>query len=480
MLARATRSTLALLLLATAGSGAARAQESDGEARAKLKEELRKEIRKELEKEIKDQLKQEIKTELKEEMMTAAPPPGSLPPGASPTTAAPAPAQPWWTLPFLERLPPSAFPEDKVRGIHGGSLWMTMHGAQWPYYPKSGIGVSGYVWLDPGYEQIKRGNPTEQNIKYWLLQGRLVLRITPTYTHGRFFVQGQAELVANKDQSLHQPDIADTDDLWIKVGMWNIFDVQVGRYEGWEVYHFGMGLDLYTLERQGALDEAFSVPGIYGLTYAFYRPAGVGNVAIHVYPTKYLRFEVGAQFGNEFGQNTLATRPVGILDFGWIKFKAGLEYKKLTDQKDGSKGETTQRGVGGAIQLVLNPWIEGGFSGAYGLVDRVAQDGTVDEKGSNSTWSVGGFANGRIIPGLVVGGGINYTYLEDIHFDAKLNRVEKFAHWQGFGAIQYFLLKQMFVKLVVAYAKADFAPNFGEPVFKNEMYSARIRLLYTF
>ncbi len=129
---------------------------------------------------------------------------------------------------------------------------------------------------------------------------------------------------------------------------------------------------------------------------------------------------------------------------------------------------------------MLNPWIEGGFSGAYGLVDRIAQDGTVDEKGSNSTWSVGGFVNGRIIPGLVIGGGINYTYLEDIHFDAKLNRVEKFAHWQGFGALPYFLLKQMFVKLVVAYAKADFAPNFGEPVFKNEMISARIRFLYTF
>src|SRR5262249_4262205 len=147
---------------------------------------------------------------------------------------------------FLERLPASAFPSDPVRGIQGGSLASTFHGLQWPYYPKTGIGISGSAWIDSGYEQIKRGNPTEQGINYWLQQGRLLLRVTPTYTRGRFFLQGQAELVANKDQSLHQRDTADTDDLWIKIGMWNLWDLQLGRYEGWEIYHFGMGLDLYT------------------------------------------------------------------------------------------------------------------------------------------------------------------------------------------------------------------------------------------
>ena len=34
------------------------------------------------------------------------------------------------------------------------------------------------------------------------------------------------------------------------------------RYEGWEVYPLGMGLDLNTLERQGASSEAFSAPAI--------------------------------------------------------------------------------------------------------------------------------------------------------------------------------------------------------------------------
>ncbi len=380
----------------------------------------------------------------------------------------------------LERMPPSAFPEPRTRGIKGGSLWMTFHGLQWPYYPKTGIGVSAYAWVDSGYERINRGNESEQSIDYFLQQGRLLLRFTPTYTNGMFFVQGQAELVANKDQSLRQPDVADTDDLWIKVGTWNKWDVQLGRYEGWEVYHFGMGLDLNTLERQGAVDEAFSVPAIYGVTYAFNRPASVGQGSLHLYPTDFLRFELGTQFGNEFGSNTLAARPVAVLDLGWLKVKLGGEYKKLTDQKDGSQGFTEARGAGGALQFVLAPHVEFGVNGAIGLVDRVAQDGRVDEKGSNTTWSVGGFANGRVMEDLLVGVGLNYTYLEDTHFDPALMRNAKFNHTQMFVAMQYLIAKQLYVKAVLAYGKADFAPNFGDPVFKNDMSSGRVRLLYLF
>jgi hypothetical protein len=399
------------------------------------------------------------------------------------TQATPAepPADPTQNLGgVLVRMPPSAFPEPRTRGLPGGSLWMTFHGLQWPYYPKTGIGISAYAWVDSGYEKIDRGNETEQSINYLLQQGRLLLRVTPTYTDGSFFVQGQAELVANKDQSLRQPDVADTDDLWIKVGQWNKWDLQLGRYEGWEVYHFGMGLDLNTLERQGAVDEAFSVPGIYGVTYAFNRPASVGQGSVHVYATDFLRFELGTQFGNEFGSNTVAGRPVAVFDVGWMKLKLGAEYKRLTDQKEGSKGFTNQRGLGGALQFVFLPRVEAGVNGAYGLVDRQAQDGTVDEKGSNTTYSVGGFVNVRLMEDLIAGAGLNYTYLEDLHYDPALMRVDKFNHTQMFGALQYLVAKQLYVKAVFAYGRASFAPTFGDPIFINEMKSGRIRLLYLF
>lgn len=379
----------------------------------------------------------------------------------------------------VELLPASAYPEPRTRGLPHGSLWMTFHGLQWPYYPKTGIGVAGYAWVDSGYETIERGNETEQDIEYWLQQGRVLVRVTPTYSKGELFVQGQAELVANKDQSLRQPDVADTDDLWIKFGHWNKWDVQLGRYEGWEVYHLGMGLDLNTLERQGASDEAYSVPAIYGVTYAYYRPASVGQAALHVYPSEVLRFELGTQVGNEFGSNTLATRPVAVFDLGWLKLKAGAEYKVLTDQKQDAMGETTSRGAGGAVQLVLPP-VELGVNAAYGLVDRYAQDGTYDAKGSNTTYSVGGFANLRVVGDLLVGAGVNHTYLEDLHLDPMLGRVQMFKHLQTFGAAQYVLAQRLYLKAVVAYARADLAPNFGAPVFSNDMWSGRVRLMYTF
>ena len=61
----------------------------------------------------------------------------------------------------IERLPPSAFPEPRVRGIQGGSLWMTFHGLQWPYYPKTGIGVSGSGWIDlPIVDMVRVGGAT--------------------------------------------------------------------------------------------------------------------------------------------------------------------------------------------------------------------------------------------------------------------------------------------------------------------------------
>jgi len=256
--------------------------------------------------------------------------------------------------------------------------------------------------------------------------------------------------------------------------------VQLGRYEGWEVYHFGMGLDLYTLERNGATDTVYSVPQIYGVTYAFYRPAGVGQAALHLYPTDYLRFELGTQFGNEFGQNTLAGRPVGILDLGVLKVKVGAEYKKLTDQADNGQDEKTERGLGAAIQAVIDPYFEVGVNGAYALVDHVSQDGTVDQKGSFTTYSVGGFANARIVEDLLVGVGLDYTYLEDTHFDPMLGRNEIFKHTQAFGAVQYLLAKQLFIKAVVAYARGYFAPNFGSLVYSDEMLSGRLRLQYLF
>jgi hypothetical protein len=377
--------------------------------------------------------------------------------------------------------------------VRGGSLWLSpsFHGLQWPHYPRSGIGLSGSVWLDTGYELIRRGNPAEPDTTYQLQQGRFSLRVTPTFSSGEWFVQGQAELIANKDQTLVQPTVADTDDLWIRTGRWGKWDLQIGRFEAWEIYHFGMALDLNTLERRGAIDLNLAAPDIYGVTYAFYRPSGVGNVAFHAYPLHFLRFELLGQVGNENSLNTLAGRPTLILDIGYVKLKVGGEYVKQTAQNGHPATtapeqrtrleERTLRGAGAALQFVFDPHVEFGVSGARGLVDHIDSQGMTDAPGSTTTYSVGAFANARLLEDLVLGVGAHRTHLENLHFDEALQRVGDFQHLQAFGALQYLAFGQLYIKLVAAYAKADFAPSFTSVApFANDMFSARVRFMYLF
>jgi hypothetical protein len=414
---------------------------------------------------------------------TAAPT-NALSPATSDTGSTAPPAAASASVSFVERMPASAFPSTPhVRGLYGGSLWSTFHGLQWPYYPKTGIGVSGYVWIDTGYEElsVNDSGAKAHNITYQLQQGRFVLRVTPTWTSGNYFVQGQAEYVANKDQT-QGPSFADADDVWVKAGQWKSFDVQLGRYEGWEIYHFGMGLDLYTLERDGAKDigGAFSPPAIYGVTNAFYRPRGVGAGAVHLYPTEWLRFELGSQFGNDTGQNAVAGRPVAILDFGWLRLKGGAEYQHLQPQGDNTKGYTNQYGAGGSIQFVFDPYVEFGFNYGFGKQDKTADDGNKSDTGTNSTYSFGGFANARIVDGLLAGVGADYTYLVDQHQANGHGRYQDFDHTQGFVALQYHLFKQLFIKAVGGYALANFNPTEGTIPFYNKMLSGRLRVQYLF
>ncbi len=415
-------------------------------------------------------------------------------PPSSPPDAEPKPdATPPMSLGPLERLPPSAYPAPRIRGIKGGSLWLTFHGLQWPYYPKTGIGISGSIWVDTAFQRLtpgeplsgSPGNPQLPKTTAFLQQDRLVLRATPTWSDGKYFVQGQAEFVASRIDTTNGI-IWSADDVWIKTGKWNVFDVQVGRYEAWEVYHFGMGLDLYTFERAGAVGGPY-VPQIYGLTYAFYRPDSVGQAAVHLYPTDWLRFEIGSQYGPDSvqgggaGLNTLALRPVAVVDLGWVKAKAGVEYRDLKGSQDGQKQEYVQKGVGGALQFIIDPVVEFGLNAAFGNQQERSEDGTISATGTFNTFSLGAFANARVIENLLVGAGVDYTYLQDTNTQQDVNRNDNYDHLQTFGAVQYRLFDKLFIKLVVAYAVAHLNPlPMVDVLYKNESFSSRLRLMYLF
>ena len=112
----------------------------------------------------------------------------------------------WHAYGLVERLPSSAYPEPVIRGLYGSSLWLDMQGLQWPYYPRIGVGISGYGWVDIDFKRTRIGDPGQSEHTTLLFgQGRFAARITPTYTNGSWFVLAQAELIANLNQLDAQP-----------------------------------------------------------------------------------------------------------------------------------------------------------------------------------------------------------------------------------------------------------------------------------
>jgi hypothetical protein len=434
-------------------------------------------------------------------------------PAAAP---APVPVQP--PLAVIEHMGPETYP-GRLRGLYGGSMWLEpdFQGLQWPQNSRTGLGLSGTFWLDTGYEAIKRQSQQLPNTSLYFQQGRGVLRATPAYVNDGFFIQAQVELVGNVCQAANNVCLNTgtftTDDLWIRIGRWNSWDLKVGRFEAWEIYHVGMAMDPYTLERLGAgmfgvtslADPAFEAPTFYGVTYLHDRPTdglAVGYAAVHLYPTDFLRFELLGKLGSDNFRadnstggtptNYLGARPVAILDFGWLKFKVGAEYQKITPTtqniQPGTPGmkvdavaERKQKGLGATLQFVIDPIIEFGVSGAIGT--QKDQNAFAQEVPQNSftTTSVGGFVDFRLADLWLAGLGVNWTAQTD-KFVAAGSTDNNFAsQLQGFVALQYLLAGQLFIKGDFAYARAYFQPSDpAVPTWYNNMYTGRVRLLYLY
>ena len=178
----------------------------------------------------------------------------SVQPKVSPAPAAsPADSAASFAPGVVEQLPASAYPEPVTRGLYGGPLWLDMQGLQWPYMPAAAASASRATAGSTATTALIRiGNSgIPPHYTELLEQGRFLLRVTPTYTNGAWFVQAQAELVANTEPV--RPAAAgrgvDVDDAWVRTGALQQWDVTVGRFQAFDVYPLGMGLDLNTYER---------------------------------------------------------------------------------------------------------------------------------------------------------------------------------------------------------------------------------------
>jgi hypothetical protein len=409
----------------------------------------------------------------------------------------------------VERLSGSAYPAPRTRGIPGGSLAGTMHGLQWPYLPAVGgtqavrLGLSGSVWSDGSYATIDAGlKEAHGDQKRLTMQSRAVLRASPTYSRNSgWFAQGQAELVALGDQAT-TPVMGFTDDLYVRIGKWNVFDLTAGRFQSWEIAnHYGMGLDLNTLEREGAnIRTADKHPKpAYGLTYFWDRAdLNLGSYAVHLYspavaglPPNILRVELLTQLGagravSPGGVQT-SFRPSGILDLGYVKVKGGFEYGvvKPDDQRQQYKGKNSRNGVGFAVQGVFDPYVEAGVAWARGYEDVIGgSTGLVDEASSNVTTGVSGFLNARIIGSLIIGGGVLYSHWVNYTVDERPGSLhfgehDYDQHFQTFGALQYTFWDVFSAKFVGAYAHWRHQDRSSTP-FANTLKSGRLRLAMAF
>lgn len=365
----------------------------------------------------------------------------------------------------LELLPPAAYPMPLGAGVEWGSLANTFHGLQWPYMPaeegspKVRVGVSGWLWADFAYRTADSEVETTQAEEQYKQQTRAILRVTPVYNFDNdWFVQGQVEFMGTGDM-LNQNTYANVDDMWVRFGKWKLFDIQAGRMQGWEIYHYGLGLDLNTFERDGARVGTTTPVGTYGVSDLWDRSVNSGSLAAHVYPVSWARVELQARYGTTGTGNDIGFRPVGILDFDFVKVKVGAEQRVQSDIKI-NDARTETRGVGGSVQVVLQPWLEFGGGIAQRVTDRYEADGGYNNAGSATTITYGGFLNGRVIDNLVLGVGYHRTSAENLNVDpASGGLPDRNYSTLMFGAIQYTLWDTLLMKYVYSPSAGDFKPR---------------------
>jgi hypothetical protein len=388
----------------------------------------------------------------------------------------------------LEHLPGTAYPSHPLPGIRSGSLSLSINHLQWPYMPRYEgwpdfrIGFSGGSWVDVTQRDVKAGLLQEDDQREFRMQGRLTFRVSGVYNRDdEWFVQSNTEFVANTEQNNSSTNYVDVDDAWIRLGRWKKFDLTVGRLQGFEVYHFGMGLDLNTYERLGAASFSKTPAQPYAVDELWDRGVYNGALALHSYYPEWLRLELLTRVGVSAQGTLLGFRPAGVIDFNFVKLKGGYEWAMSDSLFIDSQARVEAKGFGGSLQFVLDPWVELGGGAAKRVQDAFDQDGGVRAAESHDTLTWGGFVNVRpYFEDWLVGFGYHRTEFENFNID-PFGDPESTTHQQMFAAVQYLLWDRLYIKYVFAYAKADIeernevARELGG--FVNESLGHRLRLM---
>lgn len=360
------------------------------------------------------------------------------------------------------------------------------------------LGWDGSLEVDVGYASYTYDNPNWQAESIYDFRGRFVAGPVLEHPFGDdYFFRATGQLVAwvREFGRKYQYNV---DDVYGQVGQRDTWDLKVGRFEAWEVYHRGMGFDVYTLEDTGAQrgggkydDGAF---GVYRYELnMIHRRDYTGRAAVHYYPLKVLGFEVLGAYGADASDNSAGVRGAADLHLDFLRVSAGAEHRfwrRTQDQTAVVNGVAEEcedcykrkgTGYGGSAVLMIKP-IEVGFSAAKNRFDANAPDGQVDLPGSFDLTSFGGWL--QVDPGWLL-------FKKSLILGVGAHRTEKIAdnndfeqHTQGAAYIAYPLgFNNAMVKLVFSTAELIIEQDTGAGsylTYTNKLASVRTRLSYNF
>ncbi|MEO8179389.1 MAG: hypothetical protein ABI895_11210 [Deltaproteobacteria bacterium] len=355
----------------------------------------------------------------------------------------------------------------------------------------SGGRMHGQVELDVGYARYKypeRQDRPKETLND--MRGRFVLG--PTFHHGfaggDYFLNVVAQFVAWVQEQANEYQI-NADDVYVQVGDGRKWDLQVGRFMTWRVYHKGLGFDLYTLEDNGA-SKSYPISNgdfavhTYEADYIFLRNSPyvggevAGRAAFHYYPADILGFELAAAYGlaGNRGSDTLGVRIAADLQWDFLQLTAAGEVRRQaqtgppsTVQNMGTPQQRTVEctdcdssknyGAGGGLRLNLAPvGLGGNFAIGYDRKSQLVGDDrgkpAPDLTGTGRRMSFGGYfeldiGSWLFSRTLILGVGANRT-------EFVLDNKNKEFHLQSAAYLALPVgVNNAMLKLVASQAQAD-------------------------
>jgi hypothetical protein len=298
------------------------------------------------------------------------------------------------------------------------------------------------------------------------MQGRFVLSAEYREQLGSVTARARSELIGFVNEFTKSQFEAHVLDAYAQVGQaW--WDVQVGRFLAWEVYHRGAGIELFTAEEAGALGG----PPLYWLQLTRGYQNEAGQLAVHLYPWEWLGLEVAGVYGQEQSQNTLGIRPVVDFHRWGLQAIAGYEFSQQAGQTEADKVKSRSSGFAGKLQYTLSVVTAGASVGKR----RVRYTNVLGDRDGERTlqnhWSAGGFLNVNVWHGQL---GLGYH-----HTTQKNLQGEEIAHDQGFASLLFWLpIDGLGVKAVYGFATAHVEDIDVGSEWDNDMRSARVRLVF--